>query len=78
MSPAEFNGAFPTREELQMPIEGEGISRPTKGTKTKKYRLSVRQRTIPIMKVVLQAETPKDALRYAHARWPESAIELIK
>ncbi len=77
MSPPEIRGAFPSREELQSPVEGEGITRPEKGASTKKFRLLVRQRSIPQMKIVLHAESPEDALRYAHARWPESAIEVI-
>ena len=77
MSPPEIRGAFSSREELQLPVEGEGITRPTKGADTSEFHLLVRQRAIPQMKIILQAETPEDALRYAHARWPESAIEIV-
>ncbi len=77
MSPPEIRGAFSSREELQLPVEGEGITRPIKGAETKKFRLLVRQRMIPQLKIILKAETPEDALRYAHARWPESVVEII-
>ncbi len=78
MTPPEIRGAFSSREELQLPVEGEGITRPTKGAETKKFRLLVKQRSIPQLKIVLHAETPEDALRYAHARWPESIIDVIQ
>ena len=57
---------------------GDGISHPRKGSKTKLYKLLVRNSQMAAMKVELKAETKQDALRYGKARWPEAAIEVIK
>lgn len=69
---------FKARIDGPSPSIGEGLSRPEKGAKTRTYRLLVRQQTLGPMKVGLKAESPKHALRYANARWPDAAIELLK
>jgi hypothetical protein len=57
---------------------GDGISHPRKGSKTKLYKLLVRNSQMAAMKVELKAETKRDAVRYGKARWPEAAIEVVK
>ena len=57
---------------------GDGISHPRKGSKTKLYKLLVRNSQMAAMKVELKAETKKDAVRYGKARWPGAAIEVVK
>ena len=57
---------------------GDGISHPKKGSKTKTYKLLVRNSQMAAMKVELKAETKKDALRYGKARWPEAVIEVVQ
>ena len=49
-----------------------------KGSKTKLYKLLVRNSQMAAMKVELKAETKKDAVRYGKARWPGAAIEVVK
>ncbi len=78
MPPTEFFGSFATREEMQMPMEGEGVSRPIRGTETKGFHLSIKQQAAPAMRVVLRAEDLKSAMKYAHARWPDASIELTR
>ncbi len=57
---------------------GDDISHPRKGSKTKLYKLLVRNSQMAAMKVELKAETKQDAVRYGKARWPGAAIEVVK
>ena len=56
---------------------GDGISHPKKGVRTKYYRLLIRNKSTAAMKVQLQAESKRDAVRYAKARWPGAIVEAI-
>lgn len=56
---------------------GDGISHPRKGAKTRLYRLLVRNGQMSEMKVVLRAETKRQAIKYGKARWPGAAVEAI-
>lgn len=56
---------------------GDGISHPSKGAKTKQYKLLVRGSQMAEMKVVLRAETKRQAIKYGKARWPGAAVEVI-
>lgn len=57
---------------------GDGISHALKGTKTKQYKLLVRGSQMSEMKVVLRAETKRQAIKYGKARWPGAAVEVVK
>lgn len=57
---------------------GEGISRPVKGARTRRFKLLVREIGASAMRVELRAESKTAALRYGRARWPHAAIEVVK
>ena len=57
---------------------GDGISHAKKGSKTKAFKLLVRNAQMAVMKVELQAENKTAALSYGKARWPNAAIEVVK
>ena len=57
---------------------GDGISHPKKGARTKLFKLLVRNSQMSAMKVELKAESKRDAIRYATARWPGAVIDAIR
>lgn len=55
---------------------GEGISRPAAGSKTKEFRLVVKQAGTKPMTVIMRAESKRRAQQYAQARWPSAQVEV--
>jgi hypothetical protein len=56
---------------------GEGISRPRPKARTKEFRLIVYPKGARPMTWITQAETKRAAIRYAEARWPGAAVEVL-
>ena len=70
---------FPDKELLAMPPNMEGVTRPKKDKKTKKFTFIVKGigiGTAP-MKISTQAETKAKAVKYIKARWKDCSYELI-
>jgi hypothetical protein len=56
---------------------GDGISRPMPKARTKMFRLRVKQPGAQPMVVTMPAENKSRAIRYAGARWPGAAVEVL-
>ena len=70
---------FPDKEILAMTPDMEGITRPLKDKKTKKFTFIVKGigiGTAP-MKLSTNAETQAKAIKYIKARWKNCSYELI-
>ena len=70
---------FPDKEILAMTPDMEGVTRPKKDKKTKKFTFIVKGvgiGTAP-MKLSTQAETQAKAVKYIRARWKNCSYELI-
>ena len=70
---------FPDKELLVMTPDMEGVTRPAKDKKTKKFTFIVKGigiGTAP-MKISTQAETQAKAVKYIKARWKNCSYELI-
>ena len=70
---------FPDKEILAMTPDMEGITRPLKDKKTKKFTFIVKGigiGTAP-MKLSTNAETQAKAIKYIKARWKDCSYELI-
>jgi len=67
------------KEILNMPPDLEGITRPEKDKKTKKFIFLVRGLGIGVapMKISINAETQAKAVRYIKARWKDCRLELV-
>ncbi len=77
---AETTGAmlpWQWREELPTSKHGDGISRPRPKTRTREYRLIVYPKGARPMTWITKAETRRAAIRYAEARWPGAAVEVV-
>lgn len=60
------------------PNLGEGVSRPKDSARTRLYNLLVTFSSARPMRMTLQAETKRHAMKYAKARWPEATIEILE
>ena len=62
-----------------MPPDLEGITRPEKDKKTKKFTFLVRGLGIGVapMRISINAETQAKAVKYIRARWKDCRLELI-
>ena len=70
---------FPDKEILAMTPDMEGVTRPLKDKKTKKFTFIVKGigiGTAP-MKLSTNAETQAKAIKYIKARWKDCSYELI-
>jgi hypothetical protein len=56
---------------------GEGISRPKQGAKVRPFALMVFPQGAQPIKWYTKAESKTAAIRYAQARWPGAAVEVI-
>ena len=70
---------FRDKEILNMPPDLEGITRPEKDKKTKKFTFLVRGLGIGVapMRISINAETQAKAIKYIRARWKDCRLELI-
>ena len=70
---------FRDKEILNMPPDLEGITRPEKEKKTKKFTFLVRGLGIGVapMRLSINAETQAKAVKYIRARWKDCRLELV-
>lgn len=70
---------FRDKEILNMPPDLEGITRPEKDKRTKKFTFLVRGLGIGVapMRISINAETQAKAVKYIRARWKDCRLELI-
>ena len=70
---------FRDKDILNMPPDLEGITRPEKDKKTKKFTFLVRGLGIGVapMRISINAETQAKAVKYIRARWKDCRLELI-
>ena len=70
---------FRDKEILNMPPDLEGITRPEKDKKTKKFTFLVRGLGIGVapMRISINAETQAKAVKYIKARWKDCRLELV-
>jgi len=70
---------FRNKEILNMPPDLEGITRPEKDKKTKKFTFLVRGLGIGVapMRLSINAETQAKAVKYIKARWKDCRLELV-
>lgn len=60
------------------PNLGEGVSRPKAKARTKLFNVLVTFSSARPMRMTLQAETKRHAMKYASNRWPEATIEILE
>ncbi len=70
--------SFKDLERMNLVLDKEGVTRPKKKAKTKKYRLRVAGFGISPMILSTNAENEEAAIKYAKARWKDCKIEVIK
>ena len=68
---------FKDLERMNIVLDKEGVTRPKRKAKTKKYRLRVAGMGISPMILSTNAESEKAAIKYAKARWADCKIEII-
>ena len=70
---------FKDKEIIAMTPDMEGVTRPLKDKKTKKFTFIVKGVEIGTapMKLSTQAETQAKAVKYIKARWKDCSYELI-
>ena len=70
---------FRNKDILNMPPDLEGITRPEKDKKTKKFTFLVRGLGIGVapMRISINAETQAKAVKYIKARWKDCRLELV-
>ena len=70
--------SFKDLERMNLVLDKEGVTRPKRKAKTKKYRLRVAGMGISPMILSTNAEDEASAIKYAKARWADCKIEIIK
>ena len=70
---------FRNKDILNMPPDLEGITRPEKDKKTKKFTFLVKGLGIGVapMRLSINAETQAKAVKYIRARWKDCRLELV-
>tara|TARA_R100000353_G_scaffold35577_1_gene28319 strand:+ start:614 stop:835 length:222 start_codon:yes stop_codon:yes gene_type:complete len=68
---------FPDKEILEMTPDMEGVTRPKKDKKTKKFTFIVNGIGKAPMKLTTYAETQNKAIKYIKARWRDCTYRLI-
>ena len=69
---------FPDREILDMTPDMEGVTRPKKDKKTKKFTFIVYGAGNAPMKLTTYAETQAKAIKYIKARWGDCNYRLVR
>ena len=69
--------SFKDLERINLVLDKEGVTRPKKKAKTKKYRLRVAGFGVSPMILSTNAENEEAAIKYAKARWADCKIEVI-
>ena len=76
----QMDANFKDKEILDMPPDLEGVTRPEKDKKTKKFTFLVRGLGIGVapMKLSINAETKSKAVKYIKARWKNCTLEVVR
>ena len=69
---------FPDKELLDMPPDMEGVTRPEKNKKTKKFTFIVNGVGNAPMKLTTYAETEAKAVKYIKARWGDCNYRIVE
>ena len=69
---------FPDKELLDMPPDMEGVTRPEKNKKTKKFTFIVNGVGNAPMKLTTYAETEAKASKYIKARWGDCNYRIVE
>tara|TARA_B100000900_G_C20584080_1_gene718764 strand:+ start:2202 stop:2429 length:228 start_codon:yes stop_codon:yes gene_type:complete len=70
---------FRNKEIVNMPLDLEGITRPEKDKKTKKFTFLVQGLGIGTapMRISINAENKVKAVKYIKARWKDCKLKLV-
>ena len=69
---------FKDLERMNIVLDKEGVTRPKRKAKTKKYKLKVIGLGSTPLILSTNAESEQAAIKYARARWADCKIEIIK
>ena len=69
---------FKDLERMNIVLDKEGVTRPKRKAKTKKYKLQVIGLGSTPLILSTNAESEQAAIKYAKARWNDCKIEIIK
>ena len=69
---------FPDKELLDMTPDMEGVTRPEKNKKTKKFTFIVNGVGNAPMKLTTYAETEAKAVKYIKARWGDCNYRIVE
>ena len=70
---------FKDKEIIAMPPDMEGVTRPDKDKKTKKFTFIIKGVGVGLapMKLSTSAETEAKAIKYIKARWKDCSYKLV-
>jgi hypothetical protein len=74
----KFDSNYKGKKIIDLPPDMEGVTRPDKDAKTKKFMFLVRGVGVSPMKLSIFAENKTKAMQYAKARWNDCKLELVK
>ena len=69
---------FPDKELLDMPPDMEGVTRPEKDKKTKKFTFIVNGVGNAPMKLTTYAENKTKTIKYVQARWKDCSWRVVE
>ena len=69
--------SFKTKEMLDLIPDMEGVTRPKRKSKTKKFKLLVRNVGKAPIKLITYAETEAKAIGYIKARWKDCTVRVV-
>ena len=69
---------FPDKEILDMPPDMEGVTRPKKDKKTKKFTFIINGVGNAPMKLTTYAENKTKAIKYVQARWKDCSWRVVE
>ena len=69
--------SFKTKEMLELIPDMEGVTRPKRRSKTKKFKLVIKDVGKAPMKLTTYAETEAKAIEYVKARWKDCTVRVI-
>jgi len=69
---------FKDLERMNIVLDKEGVTRPKRKAKTKKYKLRVAGIGVSPMILSTNAESEQAAIKYAKARWNDCVVKVIQ
>ena len=73
----KFDSNYKGKQIFDLPPDMEGVTRPKKDAKTKKFVFIVRDGGVAPLKLSIYAENKTKAMQYAKARWNDCKMELV-